>query len=329
MPPHLASKAAALALGAASWASAAHADTALPLQLEWSAPLECPTGAHVERDLRRITRIRPGRSLVALHARGQIQRDAERYSLTLEVDRHGERSQARFDSPTCAPLRKAATLVIALAFGDGVELQAEADDPVDAAPAPVASPPPASNTPSPERDVAPEAPHEAHAFRLVPWAGAALSSGMLGDSSLGLDLGLSVGHGWFSGFARASAFPPAIAAERNGLTATLSAIGGALGPCIGHPLSQARLDACVAFEATFIRAHSTGALHDGSTTAVSYGVAPALTALMPLTRPFSLRAELGIVVPLEAARYDIAPHGTLYSAARVVTRAALGLAVEL
>lgn len=312
-------------LGAAS----ARAASPLPLRLEWSAPRECPTGEQVERDLGRMTRVRPGRTLVPLEARATISRQARGYHLALELTRNGEPRQAQFDSQSCAPLRKAASLVLALAFGDGVELRGE-DEPAESAPEQAQ---PESAVPSTlERDRGtPPAPRDParRTWRVTPWAGASLSSGLVGSSSPGVDLGVGLGSRRFSGYARGGAVPPADIATREGVSVGLSALLLAAGACAGHAFPSLRVDGCLAFDAALVRARSSGAARDGSASFPTYAVTPALAAWLPVAPPFALRLELAALFPLEKSHYDVAPYGSLYSSARVVPRGSLGLAVEL
>jgi hypothetical protein len=315
----------ALVLGA----GIARAASPLPLRLEWSAPRECPTGEQVERDLGRMTRVRPGRTLVPLEAQATITRQASGYHLVLELMRNGEPRQAQFDSQSCAPLRKAASLVLALAFGDGVELRS-ADEEVESTPQQV-KPEPAGpstlerdpGTPSAPRDLA------RSTWRVTPWAGASLSSGLVGSSSPGVDLGVGFGSRNFSGYARGGAVPPANIATREGVSVGLSALLFAAGACAGHAFPSLRVDGCLAFDAALVRARSSGAARDGSASFSTYAVTPAIAAWLPVTPPFALRLELAALVPLETSHYDVAPYGSLYSSARVAPRGSLGLAVEL
>jgi hypothetical protein len=303
------------------WVQSAAAESPLPLQLEWTAPLECPTAEQVERELSRITRARPGRSLAALEARGAISRDRHRYRLLLSLSQNGAERQSRFDSPSCAPLLKAATLVIALAFGDGLE-----------PPPPAAPGPKAPAAPAPQRDTGAEtsarAPVSSH-FRVVPWAGAVASSGFVGSTAIGAEIGLGLRGRHAGAFASAHAFAPTPAAERDGVTAELSATIGVLGGCGGTGWARLRLDGCLAFEAGAVRAHSRGAEHDSFVTLPWLAAVPSLVALLPLPRPFALRAEIALELPLTAPRYDVAPLGTLYATSRFVPHASLGVAIEL
>jgi hypothetical protein len=297
----------------------------LPLDLEWSAPLECPTGEQVQRELAHLVRARSGRSLLALAAKGTITPQGDSYRLELVVTRDGAERESRFDSPTCAPLSKAATLALALAFGDGaapVPAPAPKEPPTEA---------PANDAP-PVRDFAPKEAKLAldHApLRVLPWAGAVASSGFVGPRALGAEVGLGLGGRYWTGFAHAYAFGPSVAAEREGVRAELSAAIGAVGACAGTAWARLRFDGCLAFDVGAVRAHSLGAEHDGFVTLPWLALAPSIVGLLPLPHPFALRAELALELPLAAARYDVAPLGTLYATARVIPRGSLGVSVRL
>ena len=89
------------------------------------------------------------------------------------------------------------------------------------------------------------------------------------------------------------------------------------------------LQGCLAFEAGALRAHSNGAVVDGSVTAPWLALNPALTILMPVSRPFALRAELGGLIPFTQPRFDVTPFGTVYATTRFAPRASLGVSVTL
>jgi hypothetical protein len=261
--------------------------------------------------------------LAALTAHAAITRTGDGYRLTLAVQRNGSERESHFESQSCAPLLKAATLVLALAFGDGTEPK-----PARAARTPARS----SSAPEAERDVGAESREtrpEPARLRLLPWAGAVTSSGFVGPRALGAEVGLGLGSRYWTSFVRAYGFGPRVAAERDGVTAELSAALGALGGCGGMAWARLRVDGCLAFAVGAVRAHSRGAEHDGFVTLPWLALAPSLAALVPLPHPFALRAELALELPLAAARYDVAPLGTLYAASRIVPRSSLGIAVEL
>ncbi len=308
----------------------------LPLQLDWSAPLECPTGQQVEQELSRTTRPRPGRVLVPLEARASITRNAESYHLALQLTRNGELSEAHFDSKLCAPLRKAATLVLALAYGDGIEIKDDSGDAdaTDQAGGAKIPPPPAAIAPSSvsdggaERENQRRGPAENHQH-FAPWVAATFTSGFIGSNAIGAEAGLGWGGRYFSAFGRFSAFPPGSAARRGAVSAELSALAGGLGGCAAWPTASVILQGCFAIEAGAVRAHSSGAVHEGSVTAPWLALNPALAVLVPMSQPFALRLDLGGLVPLNAPRFDVTSLGTVYATSRFAPRASLGVSVTL
>lgn len=292
----------------------------LPLRLEWTAPDECPSGEQVTRELSRITRVRPGRSLVPLEARGVVVQQLGGYRLTLDLLQGDRSKQAHFDSKTCPPLQKAATLVLVLAFGDGALLT---NGPDESSAAVVKQP--VAPTVTPPR----HGPRATSRVRAVPWLGAVASSGFIGAAVVGADLGVGFGARHWAAFGRANLLPPVESARQSGVSAELAALLGSAGFCGRGSWERLRVDACLALEAGAVRASSLGAARDGSVTAPWLAVSPLLSALLPLVRPFALRAELAAAMPLSAPRYDVAPYGTLFATARFVPRGGLGVAVEL
>ncbi len=269
-----------------------------------------------------------------LEARASITRDGESYHLALQLTRNGALSEAHFDSKTCAPLRKAATLVLALAYGDGIEIKADGSDGATETPTAAKAPLPApAPTTLPVRDEGAGRETErqrAENRRLfAPWVAVTFTSGFIGDSATGAEAGLGWGGRYLSAFGRFSAFLPSKAASSGGVSAELSALSGALGGCAAWPGASVTLQGCLAFEAGTVHAHSNGAVSEGSATAPWFALNPAFALLVPITRPFALRAELGALIPFTAPRFDVTPFGTVYATSRFAPRASLGLSVAL
>lgn len=260
-----------------------------------------------------------------LEARGAVVQTVGGYRLTLELLQGDSSRQAHFDSETCAPLQKAATLVLVLAFGDGVELTNASHE--SAAARDERSAPALARPAPPARSFSPVSlPSRVQA---VPWLGAVASSGFIGAAAVGADLGIGVGARHWAAFGRANLLPGVQTAPKDGVTAELSALIGSIGLCGRSAWGRLRIDACVALEAGAVRAQSLGAARDGSATAPWLAVSPLLSALLPLTRPFALRAELAASLPPSVPRYDVAPYGTLFATSRFVPRGGLAVAVEL
>jgi hypothetical protein len=108
------------------FASRALAQTALPLELEWHAPTECPSANAVRAELSRIANVRSGLTLRPLVARIQVIRRANTYTAALHTEHEGRSGQRQLEATNCRTLVRSVTLVLALAFGAGVEVSESA-----------------------------------------------------------------------------------------------------------------------------------------------------------------------------------------------------------
>lgn len=135
---------------------------ALPLQLTWQAPSDCPSEARVREELARIARARSGHTLEPLAARVYVSTAGRRYRALLQTDHGGQWGERTLTAADCQTLLKSVTLVLALTFGAGVEIDSApvaGDDPARAEAAAVQVTPAANPGPTPreERTPAPSA----------------------------------------------------------------------------------------------------------------------------------------------------------------------------
>ncbi len=319
----------AVTLGAALGFALPAGAAPLPLELSWQAPSECPSGERIRSELVRITRPRPGRQLAALTASGVITHRGRGYQLSLQTERGGVTREALLDSPTCEPLLRAATLMLALAYGDGADIREDVPNVEPAAPASQ----PRSHSFAGERATGePFARTDSSAQRrleAVPWVGAISSSGLVARAAFGAETGVQVGsHYWLTSL-RVSAIPPTEAAQHAALRVQLSAFSAALGGCVQTAFGTLRAAACGRIEAGVLRAHSEGARVDGAANAAWVALVPSLLFRMPIASPFAFRAEVGALLPLSAAQFQITGDGTLYSTARVAPELGLGFDIVL
>jgi hypothetical protein len=100
----------------------------LPLELDWTAPPECPTADEVRAELALATRVRAG-SQPVLRARAIITREGDEYVLSLTTLRDGDRREKQGRAPDCATLQHMATLILGLALGESVDFALEGAEP--------------------------------------------------------------------------------------------------------------------------------------------------------------------------------------------------------
>ena len=335
--------AAALGVGACCFSPRALAQAApLPLALSWQAPGECPTGERIRANLARITRPRSGRQLAALTARATIAHDLAGYHLVLETEHEGALSRAQVDNPSCALLGRAATLMLALAYGDGAEVDAIEDRPPadrSTSERPLASassdgPPKPRNASEPVR-VVDESPKFADArsaraakLKVAPWMAATVSSGIVAPIALGAEVGVEVGTPHWLGSFRVRAMPRTEATRRGSVAVRLSSTAIVLGGCAQAPIGALSLGGCASFSAGVLRASAHGAVHDGSASPAWFALSPSLLLEFHGASPWRVRLELGAQIPFSRPELVVEGEGVLYRTPRIAPELGLGLGLS-
>jgi hypothetical protein len=171
---------------------------ALPIDLTWSAPAECPQREEVLARASGLLVSAPPKG-ASVQARGSVQRRDDGFELELAIGEDGQGGERKFWARQCPELGGAAAvaLVLLLTTGSTEQESSAGDETAAAAREPVAetASPPASEhaeTPSP---VVPR-PRSWRALAAAPQL--SLGIGPLPKPTLGLGLGLGVeSHGWF------------------------------------------------------------------------------------------------------------------------------------
>jgi hypothetical protein len=317
----------------------AGAQQRLPLELDWHAPADCPSSAGVRAQLERIARVRTGFTLTPLTARAEVVREGAGYALRLHTERDGQHGERRLEATDCETLVSSVTLVLALAFGAGVEVSDTAAAPEQnaAAGASGAEDPPPAPLPSreqgepaqatrsdidatesrssaaPTADAAPDdglrAPRRPKVVLLL---GGGVQLAVLPSAALAVSAGIELGLGVLSVGMRATGWP----AVSDGVTAQLSArfdgIGAALAGCGHAPLHVLSLGLCAGARAAALRGRSSGALENGSDTAPWYALASAVSLTWPREHALRVRVEAGLALSLARARFEIEGPGAVH-----------------
>jgi len=312
----------------------------LPLELSWNAPAECPSAAAVRAQLERIARVRAGFTLTPLTARAEVVREGARYALRLHTEHDGQHGERRLEANDCETLVSSVTLVLALAFGAGVEVSDAAAAPGPNAPAEQSAgqePPPAparqgkqgeaaqaarseidatessSTAAAPNADAAPDDGDRASDRLRVAWLlGGGAQLDLLPSAALAVSTGVELGLGALSIGVRATGWPvvtDGVAAE---LDARFDGIGAALAGCGHVPLQALSLALCAGTRAAALRGRSSGALEDDSDTAPWYALATAVSLTWPREYALRVRVEAGLALSLARARFEIEGVGEVH-----------------
>jgi hypothetical protein len=304
----------------------------LPLELDWQAPPECYSEAAIRAELARIASVRPGRTPAKLSAHGRIERVGGQYRLSLTLERDGHVGERRLTSSECRALGREVTLVLALAFGDGVELvpdegsgdAAAAAKPENAREQPKAREP-AAPAPSGRRAVAPQASPKSQGLRAAAFIGGGVlfgaSPGVAARAFAGADIGWR--RVWLA--PRLDAVIPVRDQLERGVEARYDGLGGALSLCLGQPALDALLAVCATGGALAVRGRSTGASESGSAVAPWYTAGPAISAAWPEQGLIGVRLEAALLISLNQPRFVVEGLGQAHEISRLVPTLTLAL----
>jgi hypothetical protein len=337
-------------------ASVSHADeAALPLDLTWSAPAACASAQEIRAELARIARVRPGRTIARIVAYGRIDKLGQAYRLTLRTERGGRQTgQRSLVAQECRSLEREVTLVLALAFGQGVEITesnasdasgagfdtkgraagsgearaAEAATPI----APAADSEHARDPASPVRpDVAnaktaaPDDLEDAASIQSTPTnartalsLGAGVLFGTLPSAAAIVVAGGELGWKTFWFEPRIVWLPPIDDTLERGVHARYDGVGGALAACVGVVrYSASSIGACFGADAIALRGRSSGASESGEAVAPLFGGALTLAWEWPASGLLGVRLEAQLHLTLNEPRFVVEGLGEAHRVPRL------------
>lgn len=305
-------------------ARSARAEDALPLELDWDAPPGCASAEEIRTELARIARVRAGRTVAPLTARGRIERNAGSYRLSLHTEQGGVAGERTLVASDCRALEREVTLVLAVAFGEGVELVSDKEretppsatsqgsattqkenGPGSAEPHDKAAPKPSSApaAPVPASLANPRSPSNEH-LRAAVLAGGGALFGTLPSPAGFVTAGATFGSRQYWLDARLLWIPRVEQALERGVRARYQGVGGALSGCAAIPPAKA-LSVCVALEAAALSGRASGATESVQSIAPFFSVAPLIGWQWPSHGPLSLRLEAALHVALSEPRFVV------------------------
>lgn len=178
---------------------------ALPVELTWQAPEECPSRADVLARVRELVGA-AGEGAPLVRAEGAITKVANGFELRLQTEQEGQRGERLVRSAKCDDLRgvAAVALTLLLTAGKSTDAGTDAGTPAPSAPAAPATPPSAPSAPDlvqPEPDPSGGASRHGSSGTwrlLVPAPQLALQFGPLPKPSPAPSVGVGVEGSWWS-----------------------------------------------------------------------------------------------------------------------------------
>jgi hypothetical protein len=299
---------------------------ALPLDLDWGAPPGCASAEEIRSELDRIARVRPGRTVGRLTAHGRIEKVGNSYRLSLHTERNGVTGERTLVASECRTLEREVTLVLALAFGEGVELVSEKESesssaappptgtdeahPAERKEEPAPKPPPAPVTPARVPNRLATSPPKEHPRAAVLAGGGALF-GTLPSPAGFVTAGATFGGRRLWLDARSLWVPRVEQDLARGVRARYQGFGGALSGCAAIPPAPT-FSACIALEAAALAGRSSGASESVQSIAPLLSVAPVVAWQWPRRGFVSLRFEAALHVALHEPEFVVVGLGEAY-----------------
>jgi hypothetical protein len=305
-------------------ARGARAEDAMPLELEWEAPQGCASAEQIRSELARIAHVRPGRTVAPLTARGRIEKIGGSYRLSLRTEQEGVTGERTLVASDCRALEREVTLVLAVAFGEGVELVSDkeretlpngaspgaATQKADREPSPVKPPtmvapkpssPPAASLPASRANARSPS---SERLRAAVLAGGGALFGTLPSPAGFATAGATIGGRRFWLDARLLWIPRVEQALPRGVRARYQGFGGALSGCAAIPPVPS-MSTCLSLEAAALGGRSTGATESVQSIAPLFSVAPIIGWQWPPRGPLSLRLEAALHVALSQPQFVV------------------------
>jgi len=246
--------------------------------------------------------------------------------LSLHTEQNGVAGERTLVADDCRTLEREVTLVLALAFGEGVELlsEKEREPPPKSAPqraadatrpaeptgktAQKSSPAPTSTVKAPPIETT-AAPKER--LRAAVLAGGGALFGTLPSPAGFVTAGATFGGRRLWLDARLLWIPRVEQTLARGVSARYVGFGGALSGC-GALTPDPALSACLALEGAALGARSSGATESVQSIAPLFSVAPAVAWQWPSRGLLSLRLEAALHVALHEPRFVVLGLGDAY-----------------
>ncbi|HET9932699.1 MAG TPA: hypothetical protein VFQ35_18475 [Polyangiaceae bacterium] len=284
------------------------------LELEWDAPAGCASAPQIREELARIVRARPGRGFPRLIVHARVYRERVGYRAVIEVVREQERTHREFKSADCAALVRAATVSIALSFGDGDGLPEVAPSSSEEATRQEPKPPTPLSSRAAEAVEAARPRESAAPVRrsLAVAPGFAWAPNWLGGNDFGAQATMSVrSTGAVLAWQNRVWLPRSLRAT-DAVGARFWAASSSVSLALVYAVRPLELEFGIGLQAAVVHGAGFGVASPARAWAPSYSVVPSLSVLLELRRGVRVAVGEELTVALARPKFEIAPVGEVY-----------------
>ena len=243
----------------------------VPFDFSWTAPETCPTRADVVAELSKAVDS-GGRELPPLTAHAVVVQDGATWRLELMTEMDGRRGTRLLEADSCEGLARAATLVLALTVGEGLERRRQAEVEARAAP----PPPPKVPPPAP-----PPAQRRSEPTRMLLSAAVAVGSDPLGTFGPSMMVGIAFQPNLLKFGARVeAALPRSTQFLDSGAGGDVQSVSNTfdLQVCLAPTLEPLEFSACALGAVTVLDAEGQGTALDSRANLPLYSIGPSVGA---------------------------------------------------
>lgn len=301
---------------------------ALPAQLTWDAPDECPSAQSVLERLKDLLGDTPAAWARYERVRVTMQRDAKSgWLLLLTLERGSDIQQRTLSAPRCEELGNAAAVALAIALGDE---QASEEPAIDwEEPAPAAAVNAASDRDEAARMPRP-APDAAPRVLIATGAEGVLDVRALGAATFGVSLHADLRLARLGAGLYGVLLPGRSEAVGDGVNQSVdfALLAAGVRACYRVLGGRAHADTCGAFELGSLSADARGLVAASDTRDLWLATGLGVAFGWDLAPALALSARLEGLLPLVTESYVVNDNETVNTTPDVTLRAALGLAVQ-
>jgi hypothetical protein len=318
----------------ASSSEAKAADRPSPVELQWTAPRDCPTEDKIRAEIEDLL----GRSLEspsngAVSARGTVTEGKHGFTLRLSIGSGAEQRNRLVADTSCDRLGQAAALIVELAIEDAAGTESASSvptvAPIETSPPADLPAPPRSSLPSAAERLPERASSQGRFVRLSVRASGGVDVLALPRAAPGFTVALAARRALFDVEGSFSYWAAERATLATGAGGDVWLMVGGVRGCISPLHSRFEIGGCAALEVGTMNAEGFGVEHPGEGSALWVAPVVGLRGSYRLAGPLAAVADIDAAFPLIQRTFLLENVGDVYRPPGATPRFALGLKTDL